>query len=183
MKDDMKEFGQRGLHGFHEFHGAGHRSWHGAGHQWRGRRGPGRGNGPGGPGWGAWGGWRGPWGPGNTEQWGGPGGHHRDRMERGLLRYVILNVLSDGPKHGYEIIKTLEERTGGRYAPSPGTLYPTLQYLEDLGLVTSDQEEARRVYKLTDAGRTELDQHTREIEGFWSRFSDRGRTPKGPARQ
>jgi len=104
-------------------------------------------------------------------------------MERGLLRYIILDVLRDGPKHGYEIIKTLEERTGGRYAPSPGTLYPTLQYLEDLSLVRSDQEESRRVYQLTDAGRAELDERSRVIEGFWSRFRDRGRTQHGPARQ
>src|SRR3982074_1418623 len=82
----------------------------------------------------------------------GHGGHGgRERLERGMLRYVILYVLRDGPKHGYEVIKHLEERTGGFYSPSPGTLYPTLQYMEDLGLVKSDQDEGRRVYQLTDA--------------------------------
>ena len=94
-----------------------------------------------------------------------------------MLRYVILDLLRDGPKHGYEIIKDLEERTGGRYSPSPGTLYPTLQYLEDLKLVRSDQEEGRRVYQLTDEGRTELEEHLGFAKDFWSRF--RERIPKG----
>lgn len=143
---------------------------------------------------------RGRWhgrGPGHDRQWqdffGGEGGQHwggrfgghgghgghggRERLERGLLRYIILNVLQDGPKHGYEIIKQLEERTQGRYSPSPGTLYPTLQYLEDLGLVRSDQEADRRVYNLTDNGRAELADHATMVEGFWARF--RERTPAG----
>ncbi len=96
-----------------------------------------------------------------------------------MLRYVILSVLRDGPKHGYEIIKQLEERTQGRYSPSPGTLYPTLQYLEDLELVQSNQEEGRRVYQLTDKGKSELDEHSDLADGFWSRFSDH--TPPGAA--
>lgn len=107
---------------------------------------------------------------------GGPGGG-RERLERGLLRHVILSVLKDGPKHGYEIIKRLEERTQGRYSPSPGTLYPTLQYLEDLGLVRSDQEADKRVYHLTESGQAELDKQSSLVEGFWSRFQDR--TPPG----
>jgi DNA-binding PadR family transcriptional regulator len=97
-----------------------------------------------------------------------------------MLRYVILYVLRDGSKHGYEIIKHLEERTGGLYSPSPGTLYPTLQYMEDLGLVRSDQDEGRRVYELTDAGRADLEEHLAMAEGFWHRFRDR--TPSGPSR-
>src|SRR5205085_337679 len=92
-------------------------------------------------------------------------------------RHVILSVLKDGPRHGYEIIKHMEERTYGHYAPSPGTLYPTLQYLEDLGLVRSTEEEGRRVYQLTDSGREELDKQQAMVEGFWSRF--RGQTPQG----
>ncbi len=93
-------------------------------------------------------------------------------MERGMLRYVILGVLNEGPKHGYEVIKVLEERTGGRYSPSPGTLYPTLQYMEDLGLVRSDQEADRRVYHLTESGSAELQEHTGLVENFWSRFRE-----------
>jgi DNA-binding PadR family transcriptional regulator len=86
---------------------------------------------------------------------------------------VILSVLKDNPKHGYEIIKHLEERTQGRYSPSPGTLYPTLQYLEDLGLIRAEQDGDKRVYQLTDAGHAELDKQSSHVEGFWSRFQDR----------
>jgi len=92
---------------------------------------------------------------------------------------VILDLLGDSPKHGYEIIKLLEERTGGRYSPSPGTLYPTLQYLEDEGMVSSDQSEGRRVYQLTDAGRTEMQEHSGHAKGFWSRFGEQ--MPSGSA--
>ena len=97
-----------------------------------------------------------------------------------MLRYVILDVLRDGPKHGYEIIKHLEERTGGRYSPSPGTLYPTLQYLDDLGLVKADQEDGRRVYQLTDAGHAELEEHSGFAQHFWTRF--RESAPSGAMR-
>jgi DNA-binding PadR family transcriptional regulator len=72
--------------------------------------------------------------------------------------------------HGYEIIKVLEEKTGGRYAPSPGTLYPTLQFLAEAGLVQSEQEGEKRIYSLTESGRAELDKQHSLVEGFWSRF-------------
>jgi DNA-binding PadR family transcriptional regulator len=98
-------------------------------------------------------------------------GRH-DRMERGTLRYVLLDALKDGPKHGYEVIKSLDERTEGRYAPSPGTVYPTLQYLDDLGLVRAEQADERRVYAITDAGRTELAAHDEVVRAFWSRFTE-----------
>ncbi len=81
---------------------------------------------------------------------------------------MLLDALRDGPKHGYEIIKALEERSSGQYAPSPGTVYPTLQYLEDLGLVRSEQAGDRRVYHLTEAGRAALDAHAEEVAAFWS---------------
>jgi DNA-binding PadR family transcriptional regulator len=91
-------------------------------------------------------------------------------------------VLEDGPKHGYEIIKQVEERTQGHYSPSPGTLYPTLQYLADLGLIQAEEQEGRRVaYTLTDAGREELGKQHGLLEHFWSRFpADAG---SGAARQ
>jgi DNA-binding PadR family transcriptional regulator len=93
-------------------------------------------------------------------------------MERGMMRHVILSVLKDGPRHGYEIIKHIEERTHGLHSPSPGALYPTLQYLEDLGLVRSEQQGDKRVYHITDSGRAELDKQHSTVEGFWSRFGD-----------
>ena len=105
--------------------------------------------------------------------------HHSQREEsrgrggkvrRGEARYVLLDALRDGPKHGYEIIKTLAERSFGQYAPSPGTVYPTLQFLEDLGLVSANQEAERRIYHLTEKGQAELNTHADEIDIFWSRF-------------
>lgn len=84
---------------------------------------------------------------------------------------MILDTLRDGPRHGYEIIKAFEERTRGQYAPSPGTVYPTLQYLEELSHVRAEQEGERRVYHLTEAGRTELNLHTEEVNAFWTHFA------------
>ena len=78
------------------------------------------------------------------------------------------------------LIKQVEERTQGRYAPSPAHFYPTLQYLEDLGLVTSDQADGRRVYQITDPGHKELDERNSVVEGFWSRFKES--RPRGAAR-
>lgn len=103
--------------------------------------------------------------------------HHgggRDRARRGDARYILLDALRDGPKHGYEIIKALEERSAGRYIPSPGTVYPTLQYLEDQGLVRANQEAERRIYQLTEAGQVELAALAEQVTAFWSRFADRG---------
>jgi DNA-binding PadR family transcriptional regulator len=82
------------------------------------------------------------------------GGPHRRR--RGDVRTAILAVLSvDGPGHGYEIIQALEARSGGRWRPSPGSVYPTLQQLEDEGLVTAAERDGRRVFTVTDEGRAE----------------------------
>jgi len=104
----------------------------------------------------------------------GHGGGHfggpRDRARRGEARYILLDALRDGPKHGYEIIKSLEEKSGGQYAPSPGTVYPTMQMLEDQGLVRADQASERRVFHLTDAGRADLEAHADDIAAFWARF-------------
>jgi len=102
---------------------------------------------------------------------GGPFGGHRGRARRGEARHVLLDALRGGPKHGYEIIKALEERSSGRYAPSPGTVYPTMQLLEDQGLVRADQEAERRVYSLTEAGRADLEEHAEEVKDFWARFA------------
>ncbi len=79
------------------------------------------------------------------------GGRHRVR--RGDVRSAILALLDDRPMHGYEMIQELEERTGGRWTPSAGSIYPTLQLLEDEGLVTAEEIDGRKVYSLTDAGK------------------------------
>jgi DNA-binding PadR family transcriptional regulator len=90
------------------------------------------------------------------------------------MRYVLMDALRSGPKHGYEIVKALEERSAGQYVPSPGTVYPTMQYLQDEGFVIADQEGDRRVFRMTDAGKAELDAHAADVEGFWARFEAKG---------
>ncbi len=85
------------------------------------------------------------------------GGRRRGR--RGDLKFVLLELLAEQPRHGYELIKALEQRNAGFYRPSPGSVYPLLQLLEDEGSVTSDQVEGKRIYTITDAGRQLLEQH------------------------
>jgi DNA-binding PadR family transcriptional regulator len=86
---------------------------------------------------------------------GGPGGRGRGRRgRRGDVRTALLALLAERPMHGYEMIQELDERTGGIWKPSPGSVYPTLQMLEDEGLITSDQSEGRKRFTLTDEGAT-----------------------------
>ncbi|MBV9852269.1 MAG: PadR family transcriptional regulator [Armatimonadetes bacterium] len=82
-----------------------------------------------------------------------------------------MDALQGSPKHGYEIIKSLEERSGGQYAPSPGVVYPTLQFLAEAGLVRAEQDGDRRVFHLTDEGQRELAAHADEVTEFWSQFA------------
>src|SRR5579872_5568035 len=93
-------------------------------------------------------GW-GPWGGGRRRQW----------FESGDMKYVILKLLHDKPRHGYEVMKELEERMRGYYTPSPGTVYPTLQWLEDEGLVTARDVEGKKIYEITPAGVLFLETH------------------------
>ena len=89
---------------------------------------------------------------------GGPGGPGRPggRTRRGDIRIVLLSALTDGPGHGYELIQRIEQRTDGRWRPSPGSVYPTLQLLEDAEFVTSSQQGDKKVYAITEAGQEEL---------------------------
>ena len=93
---------------------------------------------------GRWGGERGGWGGGR-------------RMPRGAIRTAILVALRDEPAHGYEVMRRLEELSGGLWRPSPGSVYPHLQMLEDEGLVQSADVEGSRTYTLTDTGRAEAE--------------------------
>ncbi|WP_319459529.1 PadR family transcriptional regulator [Micromonospora sp. RTP1Z1] len=81
----------------------------------------------------------------------------------GRLRLYLLKLLDDGPRHGYELIRLLEDRFLGLYAPSAGTIYPRLQRLEVEGLVTHTAAGGRKVYEITDAGRAELRQRAGEL--------------------
>lgn len=94
-------------------------------------------------------------------------------FEQGDLRYVVLRLLEEKPRHGYEIIKALEERFGGTYAPSPGVVYPTLQLLEDLGyarIVPGD--EGKKTYEITDAGRAYLAENRDTVDSIFERISN-----------
>jgi DNA-binding PadR family transcriptional regulator len=86
-----------------------------------------------------------------SEMW-GPGA----RTRRGDIKFLILAVLAEGPRHGYDVITALEERSGGRYRPSPGSVYPTLTMLEEGGFVTGEQADGKRIFTITDAGRALL---------------------------
>lgn len=125
-------------------------------------------------------------GPGAGRGWGfdaetffGPWGRGRRRgfrggrmFEQGDLKYLILQLLADKPRHGYEIIKELEEKSGGAYAPSAGTVYPTLQLLEDMGYASVSLEEGgKKVYSITDEGRRYLEQNRSTVDDVFERIS------------
>jgi DNA-binding PadR family transcriptional regulator len=84
-------------------------------------------------------------------------GVRRRRSPRGRVRREMLILLQDGPKHGYELMQLISERNGGVWQPSPGSIYPTLSMLEDAGLIVGREEDGRKVYTLTDAGRSEAE--------------------------
>ena len=108
------------------------------------------------------------WGGGR--RWGGFGQGERF-FGRGDLKVVILELLKDQPRHGYDIIRALEEKAGGFYRPSPGSVYPTLQMLEDLGYVSSTQQEGKKIYAITDAGRKYLAEQQPTLEDIRSRIA------------
>lgn len=119
---------------------------------WRwmtGRHGHGRGGGAFGPGGGY-----GPWGP--PFGMGGPWRGRGRKARRGDVRTAVLLLLAEEPRNGYQIMQELEERSGGAWRPSAGSIYPALQLLEDEGLVRSEEVDGRRLLHLTDAGRSVL---------------------------
>jgi len=106
-----------------------------------------------------------PWGRGG--RWGrffGPG----------EVRLALLSMLESGPKHGYELMKELEAKSGGIYKASAGAVYPALQQLEDEGLVTSDQSAGKRTYSLTEAGKQELQREAETVKRIWQRAEQAG---------
>ena len=114
-----------------------------------GRAGPGRGHGRG--------------GPGGGRGFGDDGGGHIGRfLGQGRIRVLVLHLIAEEPRHGYEIIKAVEEISGGFYVPSPGVIYPTLSYLEEGGYVTASTEGNKKSYAITDEGRAYLEQHAME---------------------
>ena len=103
---------------------------------------------------------------------GGPWGFRRRFFEPGEVRIALLSLLKDGPKHGYELMKDLEARSGGMYKASAGSVYPNLQLLEDEGLIKAEvKDDGKRVFTITDAGRAELEKQKGTADRVWSRAS------------
>jgi len=96
-----------------------------------------------------------------------------ERMfHKGDFKYLILDLLKDKPRHGYEIIRELEGQSHGFYSPSPGTVYPTLQYLEDMGYVTAREQDGKRVYTITEAGLKFLTEESGTVDGIKDHIRD-----------
>ena len=99
-------------------------------------------------------------------------------MRRGDIRTALLAVLDEAPGHGYELIQRIDEKSGGGWRPSPGSVYPTLQLLEDEGLVFAVDRDGKRVYEITDAGRAEAARRIEEAGGPpWEQAASDGPAP------
>ena len=140
------------------------------GPRWAGRRGRGFSFGPGG--------FHFDFGEGENG-WGG-GHRRRDRkrmFEGGELRLVILKLIADEPRHGYQLIKAIEDLTEGDYAPSPGIVYPTLTMLEDMGHIREQKsKDSKKVFEATDEGRAHLEENADEVEELIDKLEGHGRT-------
>jgi DNA-binding PadR family transcriptional regulator len=96
----------------------------------------------------------------------GPRGRRR-RTPRGDIRLAVLALVAEQPRHGYEIIQEIVERSGGQWRPSPGSVYPTVAQLEDEGLVRTEKADGRRMVQLTEAGGTYVAEHREELDKVW----------------
>ena len=104
---------------------------------------------------------------------GGFGGREGRMFDGGELRLVILALIAEKPRYGYEIIKELGERVGGDYSPSPGVVYPTLTMLEEMGLASASQDpQGRKLYALTKEGEKALADNKAQIDAIFARFGD-----------
>ena len=96
----------------------------------------------------------------------------RKRSRNGDVRAAVLVLLAEQPMHGYQIIQEIAERSGGLWQPSPGSIYPVLQQLEDEGLVVIEQTEGRKVANLTEAGRAYVEENRAELEEVWNALTN-----------
>ncbi len=136
----------RGCGGRHAMYRGGGRGFgHGFGHGFGGRRG----------------------GGGRGER-----GERRRMFDTGELRLVLLKLIADEPRHGYDLIRQIEELTGGAYAPSPGVIYPTLTMLGDMGQIEAQQSEgAKKLFAITEAGRAELEANAETVDAAMARLT------------
>ena len=133
---------------------------------------------------------------GRFRGWGGHGQHGFGRgmggdgfggfsRRRGLydseeLRLVLLSLIAEAPRHGYDLIREIEERTGGQYAPSPGVIYPTLTMLQDMGLIAEEEVAGtRKVYAATDDGKAHLAERKDEAAALMARIVELRKAQKG----
>lgn len=96
-------------------------------------------------------------------------GERGQRADRGIVRYLVLDAIAQQPRHGYDIMQTITEKSGGAYKPSPGVIYPTLQMLEEMELIRGVESEGRKVFEITEEGRLELKANRLEVEDFYER--------------
>ncbi len=124
-----------------------------------------------------------PFGRGWHEFGGGRGrGHGRPErpLEQGDLRWLVLDLIAEQPRHGYEIIKAIEDLTDGQYAPSPGVVYPTLTYLEETGLIVGETQGNKKLYTITDEGRAALEANADALQAVRSRIEGARARSCGP---
>jgi DNA-binding PadR family transcriptional regulator len=104
---------------------------------------------------------------------GGPGGRGMSmgrKLASGDLQLLVLALLAEKPRHGYEIIKALEERSKGFYTPSPGMVYPALTYLEEIGYATVEADGSRKLYHITPTGQAQLDDNRSLVDSMFAQF-------------
>ena len=107
---------------------------------------------------------------------GGDGGRRGRVFDSGELRLVLLKLIAEAPRHGYDLIREIEERTGGAYAPSPGVIYPTLTLLGDMGLIEESKSDgAKKQFAITEAGTAELAAKADEVAVLLNRLSEMGK--------
>jgi DNA-binding PadR family transcriptional regulator len=103
----------------------------------------------------------------------GGGRRARRAVESGELRLLLLKLIAEEPRHGYDLIRAIEELTGGEYMPSPGIVYPTLTMLQDMGLIEEAPEEStRKPFQVTEAGRQHLEEKEKEADAIYDRLAD-----------
>src|SRR6266508_997298 len=125
----------------------------------------------GGRGWRGRYGWGGRHGSGGRHGWDGDMVRAGRMLAQGDLRLIALALIAEQPRHGYEIIKVLEEKTAGWYSPSPGSVYPTLTYLEEAGYVTAQTEGAKKLYTITDEGRAHFEENRKFVDTVLERLA------------
>ncbi|TFW16339.1 PadR family transcriptional regulator [Duganella callida] len=118
-----------------------------------------------------------PHGPhGHHHHHGGPGHGPRGRgpkmFDAGAMRYVVLQLIAEKPRHGYEIIKDLEQRSGGGYSPSPGAIYPLLALLLDMGHVTASADGNKKLHTITPEGEAFLAENRQFVDAILARLAD-----------